>query len=252
MEAGLHSGVENVSSLADTVQISTQQTSLLLDKALLVSNKTQQSVQSNVEDIRHMVEGLGAYKNRMQDMQQLSSYLIDSVNKIGSITETIAQISSQTNLLALNAAIEAARAGEQGRGFAVVADEVRKLAEQTHTATHEIKEIATKVHYYVTETNKALQEAHQGAETNSVHLGQIASTIEETLSSAHDMQNVMTSIGGYTSSLKTGVSNIADTLETLSAITRSSRAQAHALRDFAVALKNDASEMENMMSQFKL
>jgi len=96
--------------------------------------QTQQEFQQSVEQIRNIA-------NNMQGISQRISQVAGRSQDINSILETIGGIAEQTNLLALNAAIEAARAGEQGRGFAVVADEVRNLAGRTQSSTEEINQL---------------------------------------------------------------------------------------------------------------
>lgn len=94
--------------------------------------------QGVVDNSRQSIEGLA---NQIQDAAGVIDRLSEHANQINSILSTIQDIAEQTNLLALNAAIEAARAGEQGRGFAVVADEVRVLSQRTHQSTEEIQEM---------------------------------------------------------------------------------------------------------------
>ena len=132
------------------------------------------TVDANLKGMESIKAKVGLSAQKVQEMGQRSQ-------QIGAILETIDDIASQTNLLALNAAIEAARAGEHGKGFAVVADEVRKLAEKSASATKEIAHLIKDIQQTVTEAVQAMHEGAEEVEAGVTRAGQSGSALTSIL-----------------------------------------------------------------------
>ena len=190
--------------------------------------------------VQETIEGM----NRISDVVEKSAGMVFALgknsDKIGEIVQVIDDIADQTNLLALNAAIEAARAGEQGRGFAVVADEVRKLAERTTKAT---KEIASMIKAIQNETGQAVKSMEEGtreiengkrsakeaeivlkdiievAQKVSDTVIQVAAASEEQSNSSELISKNIEGINNVTKETSQGISQIAKSSEDLSQLT---------------------------------
>ncbi len=142
--------------------------------AVNTAARVRTAAQGGQEVVRQTVAGIEHTVSTMQEASGLVVSLNARSDEIGAIISVIKEIADQTNLLALNAAIEAARAGEQGRGFAVVADEVRKLAERTTHATGEIADIIGAIQHDTGSAVASMQKGNEEVLAN-VELAQQAS-----------------------------------------------------------------------------
>jgi methyl-accepting chemotaxis protein len=202
-----------------------------------------------VEDtLSRMRDIASSVRETAQKVQELGS----RSDQIGKIVGVIDDIADQTNLLALNAAIEAARAGEQGRGFAVVADEVRKLAERTTKATKEIAEMIEKVQ---AETRGAVEKMQSGTEQveKGVEVtGRAGESLKQIIGQADHVGEMVTHIATAATEQSSATEQVNANMEQINRLVAESAEGAQQSAKACEQLSSLALELQNLVSRFKL
>ncbi|CAG21499.1 methyl-accepting chemotaxis protein [Photobacterium profundum] len=190
--------------------------------------------------------------NDVDQVSEVIGSLAHNTQAIGSILDTIRGISEQTNLLALNAAIEAARAGEQGRGFAVVADEVRNLASRTSDSTNEIQTMINRLQEEASDAVTAMQQSRQ-LTSNGVSAADEASgaliSISDRIALISDMN---TQVATATEEQSTVVNDINCNIEEINETTQRTAETASELADSSQSLRGLSKRLDDMVGTFKL
>ncbi len=234
----LSASAEEVARNASDTAEHTRQTSELADES-------DRAVTSSSVAVQQLTEQIEATASRIQVLQ-------DSSGSIGSVMEVINTIAEQTNLLALNAAIEAARAGEQGRGFAVVADEVRALAQKTQNSTEEIGQIVTQLQRAADEAHESMRNSVNSVQETSTSSAKVAESLgamREKIDRINDMNHHIASASQQQNAVAAEVSKIITTIQSLA---ENMFQDAQVVRDNSTELARESIELNNQLNNFKL
>ncbi|MDQ2864674.1 MAG: HAMP domain-containing methyl-accepting chemotaxis protein [Candidatus Eremiobacteraeota bacterium] len=219
------------------------------DRVRSESNVTDQQVRSGRNEVLALSKGMGSISDTVADVVTEMQSLDGASRQIGEILGLIEEIADQTNLLALNAAIEAARAGEHGRGFAVVADEVRKLAENSASSTKQIGKLVVDIQRRTSAVLERTARANNLVQSNAESARNVTSMIEAISTRVTEVAQLVSEISVATTEQARSSEELAKASEQMGAMTHEAAAT---MREQAITsnqILESVSEIENRTAQ---
>ena len=205
--------------------------------------------QVNIDGSLQQIDALsGTISQAVEVIRTLST----ESTQIGGVLEVIRSIAEQTNLLALNAAIEAARAGEQGRGFAVVADEVRLLAQRTQKSTAEIQNMIERLQGHSEAAVKVISDSHQASQLTIEQAGQAGASLNAIGQALRNLNGLNASIASATLQQAHVVEDINQNVTQAAGLSHSTALAAQQSSEASVHLKDLSEELNGLLRQFKV
>ena len=248
-----HEQAQGVQQVAQTMETISQ-------AAASISNSAEQArdganlIREAVLDGCQRIDCGRAASTRAMDVVERSRVtmqaLSQEMNNIGCMTAMIREIADQTNLLALNAAIEAARAGEQGRGFAVVADEVRKLAERSSQSTEEINAAVAKIGEVVEQATRNMDETVEEVQRGAAEIESASDNLAQLIMAADEASTQAEQLAGVSQQQSQATHQIAATLQQVSVATEEHMQATEALSEASAQLAQTASDLEKLVGHF--
>ncbi|MCC7370826.1 MAG: MCP four helix bundle domain-containing protein [Chloroflexi bacterium] len=210
--------VQAVSATATQMAAGVEQVASNAQNVASASQQTRASAEHGAKAVRDTVDGMAEIKLVVSTAAGKVEELGKLGEKIGAVVETIDDIAEQTNLLALNAAIEAARAGEHGRGFAVVADEVRKLAERSQRETKAIADLIREVQAGTKDAVAAMEQGSVKVEQGSERADEAGRALSEILQAVESTVAQVTQIAAAAREMAAGARGVVDAMGSISAV----------------------------------
>jgi len=240
------------SAAVNEMAVSIDQVSKNANESSQVAQQSVDLALKGAETVRRTIDGMDAIREQIQETSKRIKRLGESSQEIGNIVELINDIADQTNILALNASIQAAMAGESGRGFAVVADEVQRLAERSGNATKQIEALVKTIQ---TDTNEAVISMEQS--TAGVVAG--ASLAEDAGEALREIESVSQQLAGLIQNISeaarqqaNAAANVSDTMNVIQEITSQTSAGTNETATSIGNLADLANDLRNSVAGFKL
>jgi methyl-accepting chemotaxis protein len=216
-----------------------------IDQVVADSNEAAEVARRGYQTVNQTLSGMQSIKKAVDKSSRIVQDMGSRSDQIGAIVTTIEDIASQTNLLALNAAIEAARAGEAGKGFAVVADEVRKLAERSSTSTKEIAGLISHIQQSVAEAVEAMNSGSKEVDAGVSLANQSGDALQNILTSSENVNRQAKDASAAAGTMSATAGELVSAVETVSAVVEENTA---ATEQMAASSNEVMQAIENIAS----
>ncbi len=247
-----NSQINDVASAVEEITQTIQQTSSNANRASESANKAEDGVQLGTQKVVDSMKGMERIVDSSEKIGEILSSLTSKIDQVGNVANIINDIADQTNLLALNAAIEAARAGEQGRGFAVVADEVRKLAERTSTATLEIAKTISTVQSEAKEANKAMANTRTTVEEGMQLSDEVNNALNSILHNVDEVTSQINNVAAASEQETVASGIISQNLTAINSLSTDNTNMINGIAESSEKLNLLTEDLENLVSEFKV
>lgn len=252
---GSHSQSEAAASTAAAVEeitVSINSVAANTDDVRKLSEKSLQQTRLGNQNVTGMIGEIERVQEAVQLIAGSVKEFVDSTRAITGMTQQVKDIADQTNLLALNAAIEAARAGEQGRGFAVVADEVRKLAEKSAQSANEIDRVTNSLNQKSTHVESTVQGGLRSLAATQEQVGRVASVLTEAGHLVEQSSHGVNDIASSVNEQSLASNEIARNVEKIAQMSEENYAAVESNSREIARLEELARELQNAVARFKV
>jgi len=237
-----------VEEVRQTAQVASQKANSVSETAL----KTAQISQSGKKSTEESIEGMQRVRRQVDAIADSMMRLSEQTQAIGQIIASVEDLAAQSNLLAVNASIEAAKAGEQGKGFAVVAQEVRSLAEQSKQATNQVRTILGDIQKATGAAVMATEQGSKAVEESVKQFGQAGQSIQTLAASVSEAAQAATQIAASSQQQLVGVDQVASAMENIKQASTQNATGARQLETAAHNLNELGHNLKQLIEQYRV